>query len=126
MSKELTEQWKKGELETGDYYVKPRNGQVFVYHINHSVKHIYHNHAGEIKEVLAPVPSYEEYLESESHCAVYSEVNKWLKQENKQLRQLLKECKDIIEWYKTDTGYVDLPTENILTRINAALGESEE
>lgn len=38
----------------------------------------------------------------------------------------LRECKDIIEWYKDDTGYIDLPTENLLTRINAVIGESEE
>ena len=38
-----------------------------------------------------PVPSYQEYLESESHCAVYSEVNKSLKEENEQLKELLKE-----------------------------------
>ena len=43
-----------------------------------------------------PVPSYQEYLESESHCAVYSEVNKSLKEENERLKELLRECKSSI------------------------------
>lgn len=40
---------------------------------------------------------------------------------NMQLRNLLKECKDIIEWYKADCGYKDLPTESVLTKINEVL-----
>ena len=86
----LTEQWKKGELPTGDYYVKPKNGQVFVYHINHSVKHIYHNHAGEIKEVLAPVPSYEEWKQLHKFLEEFNALD--VAKENQQLKELLKEC----------------------------------
>lgn len=40
---------------------------------------------------------------------------------NMQLRNLLKECKDIIEWYKADCGYKDLPTESVLTKIEEVL-----
>lgn len=120
----LTEQWKKGELPSRDdehewlsYYIKHNDGYIHADSYWRGKWGIADRNS--IAEILAPVPTYQEYLESEAHCAVYSEVNK-------HLRELLKECKDIIEWYKADTGYVDLPTENILTRINTAIGESEE
>lgn len=89
-SQDLTEQWKKGELPTGDYYVKPKNGQVFVYHINHSVKHIYHNHAGEIKEVLAPVPTLNEWQQLHKFLEEFNALE--IAKENKKLKELLKEC----------------------------------
>ena len=50
----------------------------------------------------APVPSYEEW---------------------QQLKELLKECKEEIEWYKADCGYKDILTESILTEIDNAIGE---
>lgn len=80
----LTEQWKKGELPDGMYYMENTSGIIGM--VGHSKAFPCYN----VKQILAPVPSYQEYLESEAHCAVYSE-------ENKQLRALLKECKDIIE-----------------------------
>ena len=46
-----------------------------------------------------------------------------LEAENQQLKELLKEAKDIIEWYKADCGYKDVPTEAILTKIENAIGE---
>lgn len=45
--------------------------------------------------------------------------------ENKRLKELLKEAKDIIEWYKADCGYKDTPTEAILTEIDNAIGEKK-
>ena len=99
----LTEQWKKGELKTGDYYVKPRNGQVFVYHINHSVKHIYHNHAGEIKEVLAPVPSYEEWKQLHKFLEEFNALE--VAKENAKLKELILQIRNrqsLIREYLSD------------------------
>lgn len=45
------------------------------------------------------------------------------KSENQQLKELLEEAKDIIEWYKGDCGYKDIPTETVLTKIDNAIGE---
>lgn len=107
----LTEQWKRGELESGLFYVKKKNNDkpiVAEYDKEtcfYTFRSIFRDlNRGEIEEVLAPVPSWEEYLESESHCAVYSEVNQVLKKENRQLKFLLKECRNILEdegWYLT-------------------------
>ena len=42
------------------------------------------------------------------------------------LKELLKEAKDIIEWYKADCGYKDTPTEAILTKIDNAIGDNDD
>lgn len=49
-----------------------------------------------------------------------------LEAENKQLRQLLKECKPLFFPYVKDMPLSRCEELNLLTRINAAIGESEE
>lgn len=117
----LTEQWKKGELEQGEYWCKITESPY--------VERVYLPCCDDIiVGVLAPVPSYEEYLENESHCAVYSEVNKWLREENQQLKELLREC---------HSGFRKLPIYNLvgedearevnklLNKIDNAIGEKK-
>ena len=41
--------------------------------------------------------------------------------ENNKLKELLLSAKDIIEWYSTESGYVDLPTKDLLTKIDEVL-----
>lgn len=48
-----------------------------------------------------------------------------LEAENQQLKELLKECREVIEWYKADCGYKDTPTEAVLTKIDNAIGEKK-
>lgn len=145
----LTEQWKNGELEWDrEYYVDLENNGI--------VKQLYLDKDGcfvdgiidyslknkPYMEVLAPVPSYEEWQEEQKSLKVLAEEyckekeeNDKLKTENKwyseqlneavkevsQLKELIKEAKDIIEWYKADCGYKDTPTEAILTKIDEVL-----
>lgn len=135
----LTEQWKKGELD-GEYYIKTTNGEIYIVEFQNSISvkrkklsnvksfkgYIYKK---TVKEVLAPVPSYEEYLESESHCSVYSDVNKSLKEENQQLKKLLKECRYNVATDLEDAimceSNVDIEYfEYLLTRIDNAIGEN--
>lgn len=114
---DLTEQWKKGELPEGHYYIKTRSetniDEYIQWYKDHGIpsekSFAYFN----VQQVLAPVPSYEEYLESESHCAVYSELNKWLKQENAQLKELLKEL-----FETADLAYCE---EDLLAKIDEAI-----
>ena len=57
---DLTELWDKGKLPEGDYYIKRRNG--YLPYDNIDSHGIWRNTIDEdIIEVLAPVPSYEEY-----------------------------------------------------------------
>lgn len=61
----LTEQWKKGELERGWYYIKKllKDRVVMDFYYGNDVDRWMDNYDEEIKEVLAPVPSYEEWQE---------------------------------------------------------------
>ena len=129
----LTEQLKNKQLEWHkSYYCQNKKGDVCIaIFMNDGA--LYSQELGgnlnfDYWEVIAPVPSYQEYLESESHCAVYSEVNKWLKEENQQLKELLREC---------HSGFRKLPIYNLvgedearevnklLNKIDNAIGEKK-
>ena len=128
----LTEKWDKGELPEGDYYIKRRNGD-FLYD-NIDTSGVWRNSIDEdILEVLAPVPSYDEWqrifhyagkYEYEYTSCVMDYEN--LKQENKQLKELLKECEEMfVKMYETNTVnsvFIGL-YENIKTKIDKVIGE---
>lgn len=104
-----------------------------------------------ISKVLAPVPTYDEYKAMQDQIADASkkvegleeEINQWqkayqntvtqncsVKNECARLRALLRECKNIVAhdcWQEAQfpDGQV-VERQDLLTRINAALGESEE
>ena len=112
----LTEQWKKGELPDGMYYMENTSGIIGM--VGHSkVFPCY-----DVKQILAPVPSYQEYLESESHCAVYSEVNKSLKEKNAKLKELLSKCLD--ELAEFNNSYYP-KTQELFSQITSAIGEKK-
>lgn len=131
----LTEQWKKGELPTGDYYVKPKNGQMFVYHINHSVKHIYHNHAGEIKEVIAKTPTYKEWQELNKQRNQFIRDIKdlaYIQEENQQLKELLLSSRGFVDKERitletSGFGHNEYcrRTKELLSAIDNAIGEKK-
>lgn len=119
----LTEQWKKSKLPEGWYYVKDEDGQIiiaeyFAYCIDKETNEAEYDWScgSEPEQVLAEVPSYELWK------AVHEQW-KVLLEENAQLKELLKGAKEIIEWYKSDCGYRDIPTEVTLQHINQVLGE---
>lgn len=82
MSKELTEQWRNGTLPEGWYYLKVKSELanypviaecVTTFNCQDVYSYFYDYDDCSIEEVLAPVPSY---------------------QENQQLKELLKECRE--------------------------------
>ena len=56
----LTEQWKKGELKEGEYYVKLESGKIDIYFMVYD-----DDDCDEIVEIIAEVPSYEEWQDLE-------------------------------------------------------------
>ena len=103
---DLTEQWKKGELPEGFYYVKGGENIIAEYLDGY----FYNNgepmtsFSGGVDKVLAPVPSYEEYLsltyakeEDEKIIAEYEA-------ENAKLKELLKEVGDKLKYINTPTS----------------------
>lgn len=82
---DLTEQWKARKLEEfygKPFYIKKQNGVIKVDYLS---KYGFVNNY-DVVEVLAPVPSYEEWQEEqEAYCKE--------KEENQQLKTLLREWK---------------------------------
>ena len=113
-SEQLTEQWKKGELPYGRYYVElAYNGNSIImaeYWWDKTLTLDDHEYSREeVKLILAPVPSYEEWKES-YNCMLENEV---LRLKNAQLKELLKEVKDYVPEFETPM--------DILAKIDEAL-----
>ena len=73
---DLTEQWKKGELPEGHYYVKDGENMIAEY-----LDGYFYNNGnpmtsfnGGVDEVIAPVPSYEEWMEKTKSLKVLAEA----------------------------------------------------
>lgn len=130
MSKDLTEQWKKGELPCGWYYIKIAD----IVFIDFFEGKVWKNKKDKyIDEVLAPVPSYEEWFKIKNLASLTSLLQEknieCLHRENK-LKELLKECRYKIIADLDDArlreSSVDIEDfEYLLDRINKALGEEK-
>lgn len=116
---ELTEDWKVGKLDWNKfYYIKLTSGEICIdyangaYFVNGKPQEITMDYTTDedVKQILAPVPSYEELQQNQD-------------KEVESLRDLLKECKTLFKNIEI-LDYTQV--EKILTRINTAIGESEE
>lgn len=110
----LTEQWKKGELKSGWYYTRLKEGTfaegIKPIEINffYEFKKEFERHNDFVEEVLAEVPTYEEYQATENYIdylkqciSVYEDKEKQhtkdsvaymeLAEENEKLKELLGE-----------------------------------
>ena len=117
----LTEQWKKGELPCGWYYIKI----IDIVFIDFFEGTAWNNKKDEcINKVLAPVPSYEEYnrlKEVERKKGKLVNVNYKIKQENQRLKELLKRCRDFINYEVPDHCIDDV----LIDKIDNAIGEKK-
>ena len=130
---ELTKDLKEGKLKSGLYWVKFKGKIVIAectvfgdvsrpFEIETKTDFMI-----KISKVLAPVPTYDEYKAMQEQLnkegTWYTEISyKTIKKENNQLRDLLRECKRHLYFQKKINNEVI----TLLTRINSALGESEE
>lgn len=122
---ELTKEWKAGKLPAGWYYLKLENGEIELQ--NNCIGGFLMSCNNRVIQILAPVPTYDEYKAMQEQLnkegTWYTEISyKKIKKENNQLRDLLRECKRHLYFQKKINNEVI----TLLTRINAALGESEE
>lgn len=124
--KSLTEQLKKGELESGkEYWVRLTDEW------KNSIEQVYFNgedferfDIDDIEEVLAPVPSYEELeeLKIDNHSLKawiknFQPKYKEMEKEKQQLKELLKLCKENIENYRKGKNYYFI-SDNIIRLID--------
>ena len=113
----LTEQWKNGELGQGYYYVKGIKKYEGVaihwmaYPIDATEKRC-------IEEVLAPVPTYEEWKQLHKFLEEFNALE--VAKENQQLKELLKECREASLDYGNHSGNYEL-----YDRIDNAIGEKK-
>ena len=116
-SEQLTEQWKKGELPKGWYYVKGSKSEGIYAYTAEYLNNMYRPINGEI--IIEQVPSYEEWQAS-YNCMLENEV---LRLKNAQLKELLKECipyfNALVE-KRLKLEYIPQVYE-LLTKINEAL-----
>ena len=108
---DLTEQWKKGVLKFGAYYVnRLEEHRIWLYNDRSKTPESQH----EIYEILAPVPSYEEWQASEKYNKHLEEVIKTYERKDKQatetsiayneLAKENEELKEILERHKKATA----------------------
>lgn len=148
---ELTKDWKEGKLKSGLYWVNFKEKIVIAEctvfgDVSRPFEiEIKTDFMIKISKVLAPVPTYDEYKAMQAHLSYHEkcisiyeqkekqhtndsiEYNK-LEKENNNLRDLLRECKPYLSYKINKDKHVGFtPTAaNLLTRINAAIGESED
>jgi hypothetical protein len=121
-SEDLTEQWKKGELPRDEYFVKQENGKITKWELGGNGIPV--KTKPKVEEVLAPVPSYEEYLsltyakeEDERIIAEYEA-------ENTKLKELLKKCSELMDNTKViNIDFYMQRKKDVLNSINQVLGE---
>ena len=140
---DLTEKWKNKKLELHkSYYCQNKKGDVCIATLMND-NTLYSQELGgnlnfEYWEVLAPVPSYEEWKELKeasdglSNLMFKSLMNRFIKadeererlaEENQQLKELLKECREKLDWL--NGGYVVWGGEltDFIEEIDNAIGE---
>lgn len=141
---ELTEEWKAGKLNDGEKYFIRYKNSIFIATFRYFKAYInywrfidngieYYDDLEEgLIEVLAPVPTYDEYKATQEQLnkeeTWYTEISyKKLEKENNKLRGLLKECKEKIHQEFICSDYLSIDKFfDLLARINAAIDESEE
>jgi len=111
-SEQLTEQLKKGKLPSGEYYIIDALGL-------HTTDRYYPSHGfgAELPQsVLGRVPSYEELQNMNKAVNECMAANIKLVEQNKQLKELLRECKEVIK--NVDTYYGNYDSTNGYLVIN--------
>ena len=116
-SEQLTEQWKKGELPGGWYYVKGSKSECIYAYTAEYLNNMYRPRNGE--RIIEQVPSYEQWQAS-YNCMLENEV---LRLKNAHLKELLKDCipyfNALVE-KRLKLEYIPQVYE-LLTKINEAL-----
>lgn len=127
---ELTEEWKAGKLEYGWYWIKHKTrGTIPDQYIPGDDWFVSNGFC--ITKILAPC-NYDEYKAMQAELAEHRRYcccseNEVMRLKLAEMEELLKECKKYIDFCCVPDGFgKSYIAEDLLTRIKAALGESEE
>ena len=120
-SKDLTQQWKDGELPNGWYWVKGIRAEGIYAYTAEYLNNMYRPRNGE--RIIEQVPSYEQWQKHRKTLLKTQEKNCDLEIINTQLKELLKDC---VEYVKKDYGdYLTYTQSAIYEELNQALGEDK-
>ena len=111
----LTEQWKKGELESGWYYVKGADGLIGMMS-DYALYRVNLEHPDNEITLLAKMPTYEEWQQLIKFLEEFNALE--VAKENEWLKELLKECREASLDYGNHSGNYEL-----YDRIDNAIGE---
>lgn len=131
---DLTEQWKKGELPSGWYYIN--SGDIDYKYSKYSSADFFVTPHEDIKEVLASVPSYEEWQSMDRLEKIMlqerARLNKQvieLLEENTKLKELLKQARESVYVERASDNSLGYTiwnyTTKLINEINQALGEDK-
>ena len=136
-SEQLTEQWKKGELPNGWYWVKGIKTECIYAYTAEYLNNMYRPINGE--GIIAPVPTFEEWQASEKYNKHLEEVIKVYERKDKQatetsiayneLAKENEELKEILERHKKATAKAQIRScdlEIINTQLKELLKECKE
>ena len=107
-SQDLTQQWKKGELPNGWYWVKGIRAEGIYAYTAEYLNNMYRPRNGE--RIIEQVPSYEQWQKHRKTLLKTQEKNCDLEIINTQLKELLKEYKNQLSEIKN--AYIDLTTQD--------------
>lgn len=120
----LTEQWKNGELEQGYYYTKynPKVGEPFVeIELRSYLLDLAKVRDADTVEVLAPVPSYEEWQKLNGGDDWLTLRNKALNEENDKLKELLGKCYRFLILTETKVEAIENVKRGLVKEIDEVL-----
>lgn len=131
---DLTEAWKNGELEVGEYYLRYKDGTIdreyydYVRLYEMVTLKGFSTEDCEISEVLAPVPSYIQWNAMlESNDSLVQTINALknrlveVAEENAKLKELLKECRKALNKAKGDTVWYPVEIDHVVSKIDEVL-----
>lgn len=115
---DLTEQWRKGELPDGWYWVKKKTCEEYIDKVYFWYDTFIDGDVpldnDKVIEVLAHVPSYEEWQALNGNMDSTMQTNKALCKKLAELKELLRECRNSLEeqsnvrkLYESDVEYRD-------------------
>ena len=132
-SQTLTEQWKRGKLETGEEYWVILTDESYLLSPGVPVRAFYSYDCefegyldNDIEEILAPVPSYEQWQSLNELLDSMNDTNKALAHRLNICKELLKECKQRFEAYKRVKPcreYMIYDLEYLTTKIDEVLND---
>lgn len=131
---DLTEKWKAGELEDGFYYTQTGKDRIISIDMYDKESNTWLLNSDKDMppfEILASVPTYYEFDALKMNCEFIHRCLDGSRKKNTKLVKLLKEClpivsAEIMTWQIRGGEESHKRGQNLLTRINAALGGSEE